>query len=498
MFILSGELDIISRTIMLKKTFTRLFNLHFVIFMILLVSGILITLILSNSILSAYKDSCASLKANDLSAYCSRIVNQLKVTDYLNSTNDTINNELDVAAELYNGRIIVVNSALEIIYDSYGRDTGKTAVMKEVLNSFNGNDISQADFENEMGVYTCSIKSDSKNINVGCILFTYSLENEVTTYNYLSRFFLILGSVIIITVLIIGFVLSSIITASLKRLRRQTALISAGHPETVLEEKGLYEFKMIARSVNDMMVKVRATEEAQQEFVSNVSHELKTPMASMKVLADSLLMQDTADVAMYREFLGDINEEITRENKIISDLLELVRMDKKTTKLKISLYSMNEIMGVVIKRVTPLAENLNIKVIYESYREISAEVDDNKLIMAITNICENAVKYNKEMGTVRVGLNADTQFCYITVEDTGVGIPQDSLNHIFERFYRIDKARDRETGGTGLGLSIANEIVRLHHGEIKVFSQENEGTTFNIRLPLSYQTTNVMVHVKDQ
>jgi signal transduction histidine kinase len=221
-------------------------------------------------------------------------------------------------------------------------------------------------------------------------------------------------------------------------------------------------------------------------------------MASMKVLADSLLMQDTADVSMYREFLGDINEEITRENKIISDLLELVRMDKKTTKLKIALCSMNEIMGVVIKRVTPLAENLNIKVVYESYREISAEVDDNKLIMAITNICENAVKYNKEMGTVRVGLNADNQFCYITVEDTGVGIPQDSLNHIFERFYRIDKARDRETGGTGLGLSIANEIVRLHHGEIKVFSQENEGTTFNIRLPLSYQTTNVMVHLKDQ
>ena len=444
----------------------------------------------SQGVINEYKQSCVSQKEQEIYSYTSRIVSQVKVTDYLKSTNATIDNELSVVSEIYGGRVLVVNSAMQIIYDSYGRDVGKTAVLKEVLSSFNGIDTSVCDWDAGTGLYSYGIKSDTDNKVIGSILLTYSMENEIVILDKITNASVIISTIIIILLLFLGFIVSTNIVKPLKRMKKSLEEISTGKFNVSLEEKGVHEFKMISGSVNNMLGKVKAINDNQQEFVSNVSHELKTPMASIKVLADSLLMQDTADVEMYREFLVDINEEIDRENKIISDLLLLVKMDKKADKLNISLCSMNDILNIVLKRVAPLAVKNHVEIIYESYREITAEVDDGKIIMALTNFCENAVKYNKEMGQVRVGLNSDAKYVYVTVEDTGVGIPEEALSHVFERFYRVDKARDRATGGTGLGLTIANDIIRMHNGVVKVHSKENVGTTFTIRLPIYHRVNN--------
>lgn len=475
---------------MIKKIISNLFNLHFVILAIILCAGLLACSFCSQGVINEYKQSCVGQKEQEIYSYTSRIVSQVKVTDYLKSTNATIDNELSVVSEIFGGRILVVNSAMQIIYDSYGRDVGKTAVLKEVLSSFNGSDTSVCDWEAGTGLYSYGIKSDTDGKVVGVILLTYSIENELVILDEITDSSIIISTIIIILLLFLGIIISSSIVKPLKRMKKSLEEISTGKFEVSLEEKGVHEFKMISGSVNNMLTKVKAINDNQQEFVSNVSHELKTPMASIKVLADSLLMQDTADVEMYREFLVDINEEIDRENKIISDLLLLVKMDKKADKLNISLCSMNDILNIVLKRVAPLAVKNHVEIIYESYREITAEVDDGKLIMALTNFCENAVKYNREMGQVRVGLNSDAKYVYITVEDTGVGIPEEALSHVFERFYRVDKARDRATGGTGLGLTIANDIIRMHNGVVKVHSKENVGTTFTIRLPIYHRVNN--------
>ena len=140
----------------------------------------------------------------------------------------------------------------------------------------------------------------------------------------------------------------------------------------------------------------------------------------------------------------------------------------------------------ILKRLRPIAAKNNIELVYESFRPVTAEVDEVKLTLAISNLVENAIKYNHENGWVHVSLNADHRYFYIEVADSGIGIPEESKEHIFERFYRVDKSHSREIGGTGLGLSIARSVVVMHRGAIKVFSQVGEGTTFTVRIPISY------------
>ena len=206
----------------------------------------------------------------------------------------------------------------------------------------------------------------------------------------------------------------------------------------------------------------------------------------MKVLADSLLMQEDVPAEMYREFMTDIADEIDRENKIINDLLTLVRLDKQASDLNIETVNINELLELLLKRIRPIAEKRNIEIVFESMREVLAEIDEVKISLAFTNLIENAVKYNVDDGWVRVTLDADHKFFYVKVADSGVGIPKDCQDQVFERFYRVDKARSRETGGTGLGLAITRNAILMHKGAINLYSKPGEGTTFTVRIPLTY------------
>ena len=217
-----------------------------------------------------------------------------------------------------------------------------------------------------------------------------------------------------------------------------------------------------------------------------MSHELKTPITSMKVLADSLLGQQGLPEELYQEFLHDISKEIDRENDIITDFLALVRMEKSESEINISSVNINEILEAVLKRLKPIAESKNIELIFESFRPVIADVDELKFASVATNLVENAIKYNNTDGTVTASLNSDHQYFYLKVADTGIGISEENQDRVFERFFRVDKARSRETGGTGLGLAITKEIVMKHHGSIKIHSKEGEGTTFTVRIPLKY------------
>ena len=191
--------------------------------------------------------------------------------------------------------------------------------------------------------------------------------------------------------------------------------------------------------------------------------------------------------------MGDIVSAIDRENEIIGDLLTLVKVDRTNAELNISTVNVNDLVELVLKRLNPIAETRNVELVMESFRPFAAEIDEVKITLAINNIVENAIKYNKDGGYVRVSLNADHKYFYIKVADSGIGIPTDSVEKVFDRFYRVDKARSRETGGTGLGLAITKSIVLMHKGIIKVYSKENEGTTFTIRIPLYH--SNVGGHV---
>ena len=196
---------------------------------------------------------------------------------------------------------------------------------------------------------------------------------------------------------------------------------------------------------------------------------------------------DHPPAEMYREFMEDISNEVDREAKIIDDLLTLVRMDRKSPDMNITANaSINLLIADILKKLKPIARQKNIELIYESVREVRADVDEMKLSLALMNLVENAIKYNREEGKVHVTLDADHRVFYVKIEDNGIGIPEEEQKHVFEKFYRVDKARSRETGGTGLGLAITKNIIVLHHGAIRLQSAEGEGSTFTVRIPLRY------------
>ncbi|MBQ1311126.1 MAG: ATP-binding protein, partial [Blautia sp.] len=174
------------------------------------------------------------------------------------------------------------------------------------------------------------------------------------------------------------------------------------------------------------------------------------------------------------------------ENDIITDLLSLVKMDKKAADMNIRHMNINLLLENILKRLRPIANTRKIDLILDSYRPVEADVDEVKFTLAISNLVENGIKYNVDEGWVRVTLNADHKDFYVTVADSGLGIPQDSMDKIFERFYRVDKSHSKEIGGTGLGLAITKSAVVMHRGSIKVESKEGEGSAFTVRIPLNY------------
>ena len=203
------------------------------------------------------------------------------------------------------------------------------------------------------------------------------------------------------------------------------------------------------------------------------------------MLADSLNTQQDVPNELYKEFMHDIVEEIDRESQIINDLLSLVRMDKTAAGLNLAPQNINELVEHVLRRLKPIAEEKNIELVLESFRPVVAEIDEVKITQVVTNLVENGIKYNVANGWVRVSVNADHKFFYLTVADSGIGIPDNCRDKIFERFYRVDKARSRQTGGTGLGLAITKTVVLMHKGAIRVYSKEGEGSTFTVRIPLT-------------
>lgn len=383
-------------------------------------------------------------------------------------------------------RIRIVNTDYVIKSDSYSFETGKTIINSRVINAFNGRksysgyDRQTGTIENVMPIY------NNENELIGVFVASVDVsEIDIFQKDILNR-----TDVVKLALMIFMFAFSYVISVTLgksagKELHKIEE-IANGHKDIRLKEKGYTEFCDFAKNFNSVMDKAETLDESRQEFVSNVSHELKTPITSIKVLADSLNLQEDVPVELYKEFMQDIVNEIDRESKIIDDLLSLVKMDKSAAALNITSVNVNELVEVVLKRLKPIAQKKNIELLFESFRPVVAEIDEVKFTQVVSNLVENAIKYNNIDGWVHVSLNADYQYFYVRVEDSGIGIPEESQDMVFERFYRVDKARSRETGGTGLGLAIVKNIILMHRGTIKMHSEEGVGTTFTVRLPLNY------------
>lgn len=414
------------------------------------------------------------------------LASDILAMDFLkNPDSDAADVEIQQMAYAYSARILIINSDYIIVKDNYIFDEGKTIITEDVINAFKGKSHSHINYKSSSAVITTPIIDDTGKIS-GVIKVSISGYATIQTINYMKRISI---AVMIALLLVFSGILVFVIyklTSPAKDMKEAILSLSDGDKNARIKKQTIKEYKDIGDAVNVLLDRLESIDGSRDEFVSNVSHELKTPMTSMKVLADSLLATENAPIEMYKDFMQDIAEEIDRENEIIGDLLNLVRTDGERAVLNIETVDVNELMEVVLKRLKPIALKNNIEIIFESMRPVTASIDRVKFIIVLTNIIENAIKYNHPEGWVKITLNADHKFFYVDVSDSGIGIPEECKDQVFERFYRVDKARSRETGGTGLGLAITKNIVLLHKGTIKFYSKENEGTTFNIRIPLNY------------
>lgn len=488
MYIQSGELVIISMGDIHSKFNIRfLFSLRFYMIVLMFAVSMIPCAAAYTGIIKAYETRAVSLRTAEIQNQCTILSNQLNSYNYLADTSsEVINANLTQLTNIYNGRVMIVNKDLKVIKDTYSLDEGKTMVSEDVVRCMEGKASNYYDKKNRYIEVTAPIMGTDSEQILGVILASVSTDTIKDSIDILRT----KGSSIVGIVIIVMFGMSLFIASGIvKPLRRITASIedvSEGYDDEVLHVNTFTETRQLSEAFNKMLGRLRLLDESRDEFVSNVSHELKTPLTSMKVLADSLLEQEQVPVEIYQEFMGDIAKEIDRENDIITDLLSLVRMDKTTQDLNIKSMSINELMEQILKRLKPIAEAKNVEVVLESFRPVTAEIDEVKLTLSISNLVENAIKYNHDDGWVHVSLNADHKYFYVKVADSGVGIPEVDQEHIFERFYRVDKSHSREIGGTGLGLAIARSAIIMHRGSVKVYSAEGEGTTFTIRIPLTY------------
>lgn len=482
----SGEWVIISRVKLfsiIKDKFFR--NLRVNMFLMFMLVGVLSGTVIYVGIIRAYELRAVSLRTAEIQNQCTILCDQLYSYDYLSdNSSEVINSSLTQLTNIYSGRVMIVNQDLRVIKDTYSLDEGKTIVAQSVILCMQGQSTSYHDKKNHYIEVTSPITESGSDRIIGVMLASVSTDTIEDSLRIFHTKGLTLLMVVYILVAVISLLLSEQFVRPLKHIAKELENATEGYEWDGLHEETYAETRQISDAFNKLFGRLRQLDQSKEEFVSNVSHELKTPLASMKVLADSLVFQDNVPVELYEEFMRDIAKEIDRENEIINDLLTLVKMDKTAQNLNISQVNVNDLLELILKRLRPIAESKNVEVILESFRPVTAEIDAVKITLTISNLVENAIKYNRENGWVHVSLNADHKFFYVKVADSGIGIPKEDQEHIFERFYRVDKSHSREIGGTGLGLSIARNAVLMHRGSIKVYSEPGEGTTFTVRIPL--------------
>ena len=247
---------------------------------------------------------------------------------------------------------------------------------------------------------------------------------------------------------------------------------------------GKDEVAQLGEAFNTMAERLESLDQARNEFVANASHELRTPLSAVKVLSQSLQHSGENLPPIYMEFLQDIGDEIDRLDNIVEDLLTLVQLDVPETKVVRDDVDLSDIVGRIVSKMAPLAGEKDIMIEVSNSGPCPYYGDGDKLYQVFFNLVHNAVKYTPEEGTVWVTVGCKDEEARISVRDTGIGIDPKEIPHIFDRFYRVDKARSRATGGTGLGLSIAHKIIELHGGRIEVMSEAGKGSTFTVILPI--------------
>lgn len=384
-------------------------------------------------------------------------------------------------------RGVITDTAYTVLYDTNKESAlvGK-AFMRDVLKE--GIDGEQAEAYSEtngMKLMMVSVPVEKNGGIVGGVYLAQTTSGIEDTIRVIRTSLVVFSAMIVALIGMLSFGLSYIITAPLAEFTKAAREISKGNFKYRIKVRGTHEVTQMADTLNYMCDELGLLEEKRRKFVSDASHELKTPMAGIKLICDSLVQSPGADPEMIREFLSDMSDEVDRLTRIINRLLVLTKLDGAMT-LKPEDTDIKALAGRAVKKLSGMAEakHITIHTLYADRIFDPVMIDRDKIYEAVYNIIDNAIKYTPEGGDVYIDIQPRNEFVIIKIEDTGAGIPESERERVFERFYRVDDSRSRETGGTGLGLAIAKEAVTMHGGRIEISDGTEGGCAFIIILPM--------------
>lgn len=411
---------------------------------------------------------------------CQLASDELSTLDVWNST--TVSGVLSQLESLRASRLIVTDQTGLCIYDSTGAELGSYTLLPEILSACQGNDVFSWRYHDSAMISRASTPIVSGGSIAGCV---YVAEYDNAQGAVIDQ---LLGTIARITVILELAVIVFSLAYSRHFSRRMSAILDSMH----IIQQGNYtekvniggndELTVLASEFNDLTERLQTSEEKRRRFVSDASHELKTPLASIKLLTDSILQNDM-DTETMREFVEDIGSEAERLNRMTAKLLSLTKVDSQEMP-ESELIHMAPTVQRVVRMLRPVGEKNNVTIVTHLEEDSTVLITEDDLYQIVFNLIENGIKYNSPPGSVTVTLGRTADGALLTVADTGTGIPPEALSHIFERFYRVDKARSRQTGGSGLGLAIVRAIVNRNRGEIQVDSAPGKGTTFIVTFPM--------------
>ncbi len=471
---------------MKKKTPKRHFwrNFRFRIILALVLIGLIPFPLLFIFTIRSYESKMADKYLSSIKSSAHVLADRMAGDYYWTRQSSELTGMLSQFGNQYGGRAVVVDYSYTVIADSFGEYNDKTIVMRDINRAFSGRESGSYDRDGHFMRAAVPIYGTDGE-SVMAVLWTgvpTTFIDLIRNDTYDTAVMMLIATLIVIALL--TYLLSFLLIRPWRRLGKTMNDISKGARDEELNIRTYNETTDISESFNMLKNRHEVLDRSRSEFVANVSHELKTPITAMKVLADSLVEMQDVPPELYQEFMRDIGGQLDRETAIIDDLLALVKLDKRSAVLRISEVNVNEMLENLIKQLGPLANVKDVSITLESHRSVTASIDEVKLSLACMNILENAIKYNNPGGSINVSLDAEEEHCVITISDTGPGIPAEDLAKVFERFYRVDKSHSGQMSGSGLGLAIARQSVEIQGGTIAIDSTEGVGTSVTIRVPL--------------
>ncbi len=410
---------------------------------------------------------------------CQLAADEIATLEVLNKS--TISATLAEMDSLTTARLIVTDQAAALLYDNQNQPEGSYALLPEILRALDGNNVFTGQYQDGTLICRAAAPVVSYGTVVGCIYMTEYDTVQGALIQSLQRTILQITVVLELFVMLFSFFFSSAFSRRMRKIMSSMKIIQTGDYSHKVDIKGNDELTMLGSEFNTLMERLQTSEQKRSRFVSDASHELKTPLASIKLLTDSILQNDM-DMETTREFVGDIGNEAERLNRMTAKLLSLTKVDGQTNEDSEIIY-MAPTIRRVYRMLSPMAEKSQVEMIVELKKDSPVLILEDDLYQIVFNLMENGIKYNIAGGKLYVSLDRQEDNAILTIRDTGVGIPEDALSHIFERFYRVDKARSRASSGSGLGLAIVRAIAVRNRGEIQVESLLDQGTTFTVTFP---------------